>query len=454
MNAPATTFRARCAIGIDQTGPGLIMVKAIRRGRIVTFEQLGDAALPSDLPPSTVLVGCLLQKESFTRQLTAPITSAKKAEQVFPALLDVQLPFSVEDCVFTLVETRPSPDRSGTCGLVAGARNVDIEKRLASFSPLGFNPHLLDQEGIALWTRSLEELPPVAGGTDVRIILYLASDRVTLVVGQDGHFLGSHTMRLLDDAQIHRILKSHFTTLPASTQWILAGPEAAHPGSPDTPLAILAKRWQGSIKVIREPSPFLARALAARALTRGELRCNLRTGVFLHPELARRQARLPYQWAVASLLAGLLLCTVNAAWALHVAHQAAESRERFRSLAIEITGSPLGIPKGQEVLAARRAIEAQAKAMEPFLAASDTPIPHMLETALQTFRTEGLAAENLILSRKNMVIHGLAPKWTQAEAATRLLNTQGWRATLERKETPSGDERIAFVISLERTNEK
>lgn len=454
MNTPTSTSWANCAIGLDLTGLRPIMIKAVRHGRSLTFESVDDLAQLSNLPASTVLAGCLLQKESFTRQLTAPIASSNKAEKVFPALLDVQLPFSVEDCAFTLLETRPAPDRTGICGLMAGARNVDIEKRLAACSSLGLNPHLLDQEGIALWTGSLDELPPVTGGPEVRILLYLASDRVTVVVGQAGLFLGAHTMRQMDDAQIHRILKSHFTTPPASTQWLLAGPEAIHSPSPDAPLSLLAQRWQGAIKVIREPDAFLARTLAARALTPGRLRCNLRIGAFLHPTLTLRQTRLPYQWAAGTLLAGLLICAVNASWAFYVAHQATELQTTFHTLATEITGSPLGIPKGQELLAARRAIETQTKAMETFLAATDAPLPQVMKTILQTFQAEGLAVENLIMSRKNMVIHGLAPKWAQAESATRLLNAKGWRATLERKDTPTGDDRIAFVISLGRSHEK
>lgn len=454
MMTPATTFWAKNAIGVDLSGTHPILVKAMRHGRNVTFEPLCDAAIPTALPTSTVLAGCLLQRESFTRQLTAPITSAKKAEQVFPSLLDIQLPFSVEECAFTLLETCPSPDRNGTCGLVAGARNVDIGKRLAAFSSLGLNPHVLDQEGIALWTRSLDELPPMAGAPEVRIVIYHGVDRVTLVVGRNSHFIGAHTMLKLDEAQIHRILKSHFDTPPVATRWILAGPAATPPERPESPLSVVAQRWQGSVKLIREPESFLARALAARALTPGKLRCNLRMGAFLHSELARRQTRQPYQRALATLLAGLLLCAVNATWAWHVARQAADSQARFRSLAVEITGSTLGIPKGQEVLTARRAIETQNKAMEPFLAASEATIPGMLKTILQICKTEGVAVENLILSRKNIVIHGFATQWSQAETVTRLLNGQGWRATLERKEPASGAERIAFIISLGRSNEK
>jgi hypothetical protein len=141
-------------------------------------------------------------------------------------------------------------------------------------------------------------------------------------------------------------------------------------------------------------------------------------------------------------------------WLIFVAHQTAGLQTAFRALAIEITGSPLGIPAKQEVLTARRALEAQTKAMEPFLAATESPIAPALKEILVVAREEGLTIETLTLNRKNRVLHGTAPKWTQAEAACRRLNNQGWAATLERKDLPPGEDRVAFVIGLGRSHEK
>lgn len=453
MTTPATAPWAKVAFGIDLGESNPVIIKATRTGRSLTFENVEADALTA-LSSQSVMAGSLLQKESFTRWLTAPIASAKKAEKVFSSLLDVQLPFSVEDCEHALLQTHPTADRTGTCGLITGARTVDIGKRLTIFSALGLNPHLLDQEGIALWTQSQEESPFVKGVPTARVIIYQSMDRVTLSIGQDAAFLGAHTMRQLDVEQIHRILKSYFQVSPPLTQWFVTGPDASLPEAGESPLETLSKRWPGPMKLTRDPRTFLARALATRALTPGAIRCNLRTGCFLHPLLAQRQARRPYQWASASLIAGLLLCAVNVIWITYVAHSMAAIQKSFRSLAIEITGSPLGIPDKQELLSARRAIEAQTKGMEPFLAATDAPIAQSLPVILKVAKEEGLSIETLTLSRKNRVMHGFAPKWTQAEAACRRLNDQGWVATLERKDSPLGEDRIAFVIGLGRTHEK
>lgn len=453
MNTSATAPWAKTAYGIDFAENTAVIIKATKIGRSVSLESMDFTTLSTD-PTSSVIVGSLLQKESFTRWLTAPIASANKAEKVFPALLDVQLPFSAEDCEYSLLQTRPTPDGTGTRGLVTGARTVDIEKRLTGFATLGVDPHLLDQEGVALWTQSLEEIPFVVGSPPLRIVIYLSADRVTLAMGQNTEFIGAHTMRQLDAEQIHRILKTYAPTPPPLTQWIITGSQAFVPESGNSPLDSLAQRWPGPMKLTRDPKTFLARALATRALTPGALRCNLRTGRFLHPALAQRLAKRPYQWATACLITGLLLCTINIAWIILAAHQTADIHKAFRSFAIEITGSPLGIPPGQEVLTSRRAIEAQTIAMEPFVAATDTPIAHTLKVILSVAQKEGLCIEAMTLNRKNMVIHGLAPKWIQAEAASRHLNNLGWIATLERKDSPPGEERVAFVIGLGRSHEK
>lgn len=453
MKTPATAPWAKIAFGVDVVDSHPIIVKASYIGRTLAFETIASHSLPPTQPAQSVWAGCLLQKESFTRWLTAPLSSAKKAEKVFPSLLDVQLPFSVEDCEYALLETRPTEDRTATRGLVAGARTVDIEKRLALFSALSLDPHLLDQEALALWTQALDEAPPVAGGPEVRIIIYQSSERVTLSIGQKDQFLGAHTMRQLDTDQIHRLLKSYFPTPPPLTQWILTGPDASHQTSGNPALAPLAARWNGAIKMTRDPATFLARALATRALTAGELRCHLRTGVFLHPSLARRATREPYRWAIALLTSGLLLCSINIGWKLFLNQRAAAIQKNLHSLAVEITGSPV-VPRGQEVLAAHRAMETQTKAMEPFLAAIDMPIPDTLRMILLTAKEEGLGVENVIMSRKNVVLHGLAAKLGQPEAVIQHLKNQGWNANLERKESPPGDERVAFVISLSRSHEK
>ena len=454
MKLHSPTPRAKSAFGIDENGGTPLVVKATRRGRGLVFERVDSQCLSTPLPRS-VQAACLFQRESFTRWLTAPIASPRKAGTVFHSLLDIQLPFSVEDCEVALLAMRPTPDRTGTRGLVAGARGADIAKRLESLAAAGFNPHFLDQEGIALWSRCLDELPPLPDVPAVRVLIYSSSDRVTLIIGQGDEFITAHTMRVLDPDAIHRILKSTFPIQPETTQWIWAGPGALAGGEVSAWHAALTTRWPGTMKIVHEPETFLARALAARALTDGANRCNLRTGRFLHPFLAEWNERQPARWAIACLAAGLLLCLVNLVWQFAVGQRLAQAQQHLRALSVTVNGTPGGvIPAGKEVLAARRTMEARTRDMEPFLAATERPLQGALNAILSSAREEGVSIETMTLSLKNGVVHGIAPKLAQGEKLATRLNGGGWTTTIERKESSPGDERVAFVIGMGRAREK
>lgn len=452
MNHPAPTSWARTAYGLDGNGDAPICIKAVRRGRSVVFSPATPAEATTSAP-RTVLAACLYHRESFTRWLTAPIASPRKAETVFHSLLDVQLPFSVEDCEVALLATRPTPDGTGTRGLVAGARHEEIERKLAGLAALGLDPHVLDQESIALWQQGLSDTPPVRGDKTARIVVYLGPDRVTVVAGQAVEFIGAHSMRQSDGESIHRFLKSQFPETPPATLWLWTGPGA----TPDAVAglhAILAGRWPGATRIVNEPETFLARALAARALSSGRTGCNLRTGRLIHPDLARRQERQPLLQAGACLAAGLLLCAVNIAWLAGIQHRISTTQADLPRLAAAVTGTSNGLKPGQEAIVARRTMEQQAREMEPFLAAVDHPLRATLAAILTQAGTEGLGIEMLTLTRKNGVIHGLAPNLEKAVRLSQGVGGAGWTATIERKEPPPGEERVAFVIGMERTREK
>lgn len=436
----------RSAIGVDSDPDGLILVRATRRGKNPSCETISA----TDLAPNEIIAACLLQRESFMKWLTVPLPSARKAERVFPSLLDVQLPFSIEDCGYALVMTRPTADHAGTRGLLVGARNGDIEKRLGELQAAGVNPHVLDQESLALWSQGLQEWP---AEPFVRILVYLGTNRTTLVIGQGEEILGAHSLRQADPDQIFRLLKSTFPTPPAASQWMWTGPLAADPGTVQTLQTALAARWPGPMKVARDPITFLARALAVRASDPSSSRCNLRGGSFTHPLFARRQGQRPYRAAAALLCAALVLCAVNLAWQITLQHRLTRAQDRIRALAVDIAGSPRLVPRGQEILISQRTLATQTRLMAPFLAA-EQPLAETLRTVLTIGREEGLAIETLTLNGPTVVLHGLVPKWSQCERAVMRLKQHGTNVKAERKDAPSGEERLAFVISMGWSHEK
>lgn len=454
ITTPPSAPWTRTAFGVDHAaGRPPILVKATRHARRVSSEpaELGDLARN----PGATLAACALQRETFLRWITAPIAAPRRAAKVLPSLLDVQLPFSVEDCEHALLDLQPSPDTGGTRGLMAGIRHADLERRLASLAADGVDPHVLDQEGMALWSQALEEFPFTPAMPPTRIVCYLDADRLTLAIGQGGELLGAHTVRQPDPDTVQRILKSTLPDTGSAPQWLWAGPGAQDEAATLNLHGALSAGRAAPAKIVRDPATFLARALATRALTAGPGRCNLRSGRFLHPLPRRHQDRQPYRIAAWGLAAGLFLCAISLTWQIAARHRTAQANQTLRALAGQVMGSghPLP-PRGQEVLLAQRFVADRTRAMEPFQAARQDPLPTLLQTLLDVAREEGLTLETMTLKRESIVVHGLAPKWTQAEQAARRLASPAWSAVAERKETPPGEDRTAFIISMGRHREK
>lgn len=453
MNTPPPPIRACIAFGIDENAGVPIIVKAAARGRRLSFTtpDIGEVLSP---PPRSVVAGCLLQKESFTRWLTAPIATARKAATVFHALLDIQLPFSVEECEVALLGMTPAPDLAGTRGLVAGARQADIARRLEALAALSMHPHILDQEGIALWSRAGTEFPDMKPSSAARVVVYSGADRVTLSVGQGREFLAAHTLRQMDPDAVNRLLKSLFPIQPEATEWIWTGPDARLADVLQSCQPALSTRWPGTVRTAPDPATFLARALAARALNTTPYPCNLRSGRFLHPELARRLERQPVRLAAACLAAGLLLCLVNLSWQWAARYRLAQGQQIIHTLAAGITGTSTGLPRGKEALVARRFSETQERGMEPFLAATEAALPATLGRILEAARIEEVSIEVLTLGAKGGVIHGCARDFARGKALAGRLDGNGWTATLEHKEPAPGDDRAAFVIGMKPAHAK
>jgi hypothetical protein len=451
---PPSAPWTRAAFGVDHAaGRPPILVKATRRGRRVVFAPAELAELARS--PKAAIAACALQRETFLRWITAPIAAPRRAEKVLPSLLDVQLPFSIEDCEHVLLDLQPSPDTGGSRGLMAGIRHADLERRLAGLAADGVDPHVLDPEGMALWSQALEEFPFTPATPPTRVVCHLDADRLTLAIGQAGELLAAHTARHPDPDTVQRILKSALPDAGSAPLWLWTGPGVRDEAATLNLHERLSAGRGAPAKIARDPATFLARALATRALTAGPGRCNLRSRRFLHPIPRRYQDRQPYRLAAWGLAAGLFLCAVNLTWQVAARHRTADANKTLRALAAQVmgTGHPLP-PRGQEVLLAQRFVADQTRALDAFLAARKDPLPGLLQTLLGVAREEGLTLETLTLKRDALVIHGLTPKWAQAEKAAGRLASPTWSALAERKETPPGEERAAFIISMGRNREK
>lgn len=435
---------ARVAWGIDDTPAGLIVVRAARHLGGVRLDPPGTVAPPPGAADAAVSA-CLRQRESFIRRIEAPLASPQKAMRVFPSLLDVQLPFPIEDCVFDILDPRSAADKRSSRGLAAGVRRADIDKRLQSLESAGIQPHVLDQESLALWSQALAEVP--ADATTPRVVVYEGDDRLTLVVGRGDELLGAHALRSFDAETVLRTLKFYFAEPPPALRWIWAGPAARDTAGVRARHAILAARWPGPLDLAAAPESFLARALAVRALTAGPLRFNARRDRHSHPAVADRERRAPLRAAAACLAAGLILCAVNLAWMAASRHRLDGLQDHLRRMAIRVAGSERLVPREMERLGAERAFADNLRLAAPLLAPFEPPVMATVGPILQAARDEGLRVQTLTATRVLVTLLGTAPTWRHCERVVRALEQKGWRIKADRK-SETGD-RVPVAITVE-----
>lgn len=441
-------FKSCCGVDLQSTPP--VFVKAERSRGGVTCTPVPSAG---DLPA----VGALSPAESLTCLLDAPFASFRKAEKVFPTLLDVQIPFPLEECVYAFLDpgsAAPTLEPRARA-LAVAARLADVEKKVESFKTVNLDPLALDHEGLALWTQSLREKPPVTAPVSrPRIVVCLREDRWILALGLGDRYISSHVLRAGDTAQVSRILKARLQAeptpgepppKPSAIQWAWTGPGASNPALVRSLEEALLKDWPGSSWVHEKPETFLARALATRALLSGPLRCNLRAGPWTHPEmlrLSRRSAR----WILAAYLAaGLILCTANLYWSFAASRKESDLDREFKSLASRLAGYPMDIKGEQALKKVSDALTPQKEKLRPFMGPFEPSLVAVVGSLADIARQNDLRFETLTLARDKVSVSGTAGGWNRCEKLAESLRKAGYAVKLERKDALI-DDRIPFTV--------
>ncbi|MCX7591934.1 MAG: hypothetical protein N2255_09950 [Kiritimatiellae bacterium] len=453
MTAGYSRLWGRVCRVVHIDGGELVLLHAERRGVRVRWTRLKpeEITVGKEIP----VVAALSPRESFTRWVEAPFASRHKALRVLPTLLDVQLPFDLEECFYTVLHLQRTPHGT-TRLLTAGARLSDIRARAKAVADLGGDPVVLDHEGLALWTQSIEEIPPDPKETrTLRVVVFLGRDRVVISVGRGKDFISTHMIREIDAPQLRRILLAHCGLAGTaggkgptteSVHWFWAGPGAEDGERIGALVAAVGPEWQGDSTVHEEPALFMARALAVRALIHGALRCNLRAGSEAHPALVRHMVRAR-QWAVLLLLStGLVLCGVTIAFKTAVLKRISYYEGVCEKMADRLAGFHV-TARGEDAIAVvQRAVEARKKELSPFRAAFEPSLLDVLIRASHVGQHSGLRFDTFALAPDRVTITGVAPAYDSCRDLLAYLNERGYRVRLERKPlTPQG--MIPFVIS-------
>ncbi|MBU1692351.1 MAG: hypothetical protein KKC51_00135 [Verrucomicrobia bacterium] len=416
--------------------------------------------------PEVIVTACLPVHECLTRWLRAPLASVAKAKKVLPSLLDIQLPFSIEDCVHLFPWIRRTA-QGEVEALAVAARLSDVRRKLETLSALGVEPVILDHEGLAIWSQSLLEQPPCGPGR--RVVAAVYPDHLALALGETGvggqgndRFIGAHSVRPVESlwqaagqpstdptiqrviSRVRQILQSQASEAPSSVEWVWTGPGAEDVALLEELQHHLLELGDFSFLRHAEPAAFLQRALATRALLGGGWPCNFRTGPLTHPAIERQRLRESRRTSAAIAAAGLVLCGLGLAWPRVLETRKANVQAELETVAASLAPD-VHLLYGQELRVTRQALQDRAGLSRPFLEAFEPSLASLLVETLQTARAQELALDFLDLSAGAVTLRGAAADWDRCERLAEPFRRRGLHVVVERQDAGL-DEKVHFSL--------
>lgn len=374
---------------------------------------------------SALLSTSVPSHEAILRRLTVPFERMDRVAKVLPSLLDVQLPFPLENCCCSFVKA--GAVRSGSTEVLAvAALRDDLQRCIERSRDVGFDPVLLDHEGLALWWLAGRDVGPAPA--EGRVIIHLGRTHTSVVYGNAQLPAGAHGIRGAPDAvqlgaRIRAILAAQSSAnRVALPELILSGPGA---GSERFASDLQSELGVTSARVVDAPMTFLARALALRALHGDALDCNLRKDGLLHPMARRATEGALRRTVMLAVTASLSLMVVSAASIFFAAARADKIQSEIQRLAAEAGGA--GAPRGQEVLVVRRVLEQRRADLEPLQNLVSPTASRRVGDLLALCRTNGATVAQLAVTARTLRME-IAPTHSGgAEIITRALSENGWK---------------------------
>jgi hypothetical protein len=394
--------------------------------------------------------GCIDIHESLTLWIDTPFPSKNKAIKVLPAMLDVQLPFPLEDCCWCPVQFRRKTGNNISV-LVIAARRAAVQQRLDQYQAAGLDPAIIDHEGLALWQQSRQEKPLRSGAT--RVVVSLEPDHIAVVIGSGDIFSNAHSLRAPSNTgaeavpeeifqRMYRILCAELQS-KAAVEWVFCGLLARQPALINSLHRLLSGEWPGSFIVHKSPETFLPRALSSRALSGGQLRCNLRQQELIHPAVQAEQQRYLKHAAIFLLATGLLLWAFNLAWQVIGSYRFKAAQAEIARLAGELAPGRT-ITYGREVNEVRQVMQKRLNDFAPVLNIFARPLSARLAEVINAGKEAGVTYARLEINRQKITINGTSEDWNYCERLVDCLKNIGYKVEIERKEAES-DGLVRFI---------
>ncbi len=437
----------RIGYGVDQDDGVRVVVCAHRRRGRTVFDspRVGPDVRIETGSGFCPVAAALSSGQAVLRLLSAPFSRPSKAVRVLPSLLEAGLPFSLEQCIALFPEVRRSGPAS-VAALGAAALKSSITVRREALERAGVPVTRLDHEGIALWTRSLADEPPSAPD-EPRAVVYVSPTRISLALGRGPVLEAAYgTARGSGEAPsgARRALQAWRKSASEHVRGFWAGPTAEDATECAALEAELSRTGPFRFVSHEDPSVFLARALAARAVE------NPADGFFLTGELEppalRKAAEIRLRRAALFLLvSGVLLCVAAGGWRRKMARVEQDVLRNMNEWARETTGA-VTIPMGFEKDRVQEHLREQRAAAEPLAVFFEPSLVDAVSRLVERAYQLGIGVEQIRADPKSLEARGRAADWDAPRELTQRLQALGYGPELERRDA-GVDERIPFTIT-------
>ncbi len=456
------------SFGIDADASGWVAVRAVRRwGRLVT-DTVGAvvsagtadgevlnrlrAAIARVPPVRRTVTAAAPAAETIVRRIVAPNMGPARARKVLISLLDVQLPFRIEECAVALPHLRRVDD--GTEALAAAIRRDALDQRRTELAAMGVGPTALDVEAIAVWDSARREFGEPGPG-EMRMAVHATPARWVCAFGGTAGLDGAVTVReppldagdagawnntdvILRTAMAGRVVEREnwiWIGRPADrvAQWARTMAERRSGGTTTTRVLISA-----------QPEIALARTLALRALE-GELRrTNLLAADDIPADVRRARDTAAVLAAGGLIAASVVLLGVETRRISALAQREQDLTAQLERRAREV-GGLARVQRGLEVRMAREAVERRLAALAPLDRLFQPPPTATLAGLLRLAGQAQIHLEVVELSDRAVRLEGSAPDRDSARRPEEFLRMLGYEAKTEAGPArPDG--RTPFVV--------
>ena len=395
------------------------------------------------------VVSALPADQCILRWLRTPLKDKSKARKVLPGLLDLEIPFKLDDFRYFFLQL--SDQASGAyAALAAAARVKEVTARRASLHEASVDIDLLDAESLGLWqgiSSKLGDAPSLVIDVSAERSLLLVADATTL------HFQlpvssGVDDIKSGAGATFVKSIQRALHALPESLNYNhsvwLSGQNAEGQVSE---LLEQALEKDAEVAYLPDGESCIAQGLAERALQCSDTSLNFLLGEE-SPSLVQAAQKTLRKWAAVFALTGLACLMATQIWQRSVEKRTAGYQQHITELAAKLSGqtpAQMKAYRGQEVLIATRAMDGRGLNASVFETAVSKGLLPQIADFLDVAGQHGIEIQHLRLSKQNLVIEGSASDWDVSENLLAEGQRQGYTLQLSRDRANS-NERIPFRL--------